>query len=132
MMLQQPNIAVQTVLGKDRVAIAISLLAFVQFLGGSVFVTVCQNLLINKLTAGLVGEIPNFDAASITDQGVTSLRQLVPADYLPLLLNVYNDALRSVWYVGIALSCVALVGVLGLEWKSVKKEESQTEESVQA
>ena len=92
--------------------------------------TVCQNLLENKLIAGLTGKIPNFDPASIANQGATSLRKLVPADKLPLVLDVYNDALQSVWYVALALACLILVGSLGFEWKSVK--EDKTEESAQA
>ncbi|MCJ1379800.1 hypothetical protein MMC17_002903 [Xylographa soralifera] len=123
--LQQPNIAAQTVLRKDQVAIGISLLNFIQLLGGTIFVTVCQNLLENELIMGLTGKIPNFDPASIANQGATSLRQLVPADKLPLVLDVYNDSLRSVWYVALALSCLVFIGSLGLEWKSVKKNKKQ-------
>ncbi|MCJ1435674.1 hypothetical protein MMC27_005049 [Xylographa pallens] len=123
--LQQPNIAAQTVLRKDQAAIGISLLSFVQLLGGTIFVTVCQNLLENELIMGLTGKIPNFDPASIANQGATSLRQLVPADKLPLVLDVYSDALRTVWYVALALSCLVFVGSLGLEWKSVKKNKIQ-------
>ena len=91
--------------------------------------TVCQNLLENKLIAGLTGKIPNFDPASIANQGATSIRKLVPADKLPLVLDVYNDSLRSVWSVTLALSCLILVGSLGFEWKNVKK--TKTRESTQ-
>ena len=87
--------------------------------------TVCQNLLENELSMGLTGKIRNFDPASIASQGATSLRQLVPADELPLVLEVYNDSLRSVWYVALALSCLVFVGSLGFQWKSVKKNKIQ-------
>ena len=123
--LQQPIVAAQTVLNKEQVAIGISLLTFVQFLGGTIFVAVCQNLLENKLIAGLAGKIPDFDPASIANQGATSLRKLVPTDDLPLVLDVYNDSLRSVWYVALGLSCLVLVASLGFEWKSVKKTKAQ-------
>ena len=117
-----PNIAVQTVLRKDQVAIGISLLAFTQFLGGTIFVTVCQSLLQNKLVQGLTERLPNFDPAAVSSQGATDLRNLVSADQLPLVLDVYNDSLRSIWYVGLGLSCLILLGSLGFELKSVKKQ----------
>ena len=126
----QPNIAAQRVLPKDQAAIGITLLAFVQFLGGTIFVAVCQNLLANKLIVGLRGQIPNFDPGSIANQGVTSLRDQVPADKLGMVLEVYNNALQSIWYVGLALACLMLVGSLGLEWKSVKKQQSEDGESI--
>lgn len=117
----QPNIAAQTVLPKDQAATGITLLAFVRFRGGTIFVAVCQNLLANKLIVGLAGHIPNFDPGRIANQGATSLRDQVPANKLPLVLEVYNDALQSVWYVGLALTCLILTGSPGLEWKSVKR-----------
>ena len=120
-----PNIAVQTVLRKEEAATGISLLAFVQFLGGTIFVTVCQNLLQTKLVAGLSEQIPNFDPASIANSGATSIRGLVTADKLPLVLNVYNDALRPIWYLGVSLSILVLIGSLGMEWKSVKKDKTE-------
>ena len=125
LVLQQPNIAVQTVLPKEQVAIGITLLAFIQFLGGTIFVAVCQNLLQNKLITGLTGKVTDFDPARIAKLGATSLRELVPTEQLPLVLDVYNDALRSVWYVALGLSCLIFLGSFGLEWKSVKKDKAQ-------
>lgn len=92
--------------------------------------TVCQNLLQNKLIAGLTGRIPNFDPASVANQGATSLREAVGADELPFVLEVYNGSLRSVWYLALGLCCLILIGSLGLEWKSVKKD--KTNKAVQA
>ncbi|KAL8710245.1 MAG: hypothetical protein Q9220_005176 [cf. Caloplaca sp. 1 TL-2023] len=128
LVLQAPNLAAQTVLPKEQVAIGLSLLAFVQFLGGTIFVTVCQNLLVNKLISGLEGKIENFDPASIANQGATAVRGSVPPEQLPLVLDVYNKALQSVWYVGLALSCLTFVASFGLEWKSVKKSKNKREE----
>ena len=123
--LQQPNVAVQTVLPKEQATIGIALLAFVQSFGGTVFVTVCQDLLENKLIAGLAGRISSFDPATITGQGATSIRHVVRADQLPFVLELCNDSLRFIWYVGLGLSCLTFVASLGFEWKSVKEKNSQ-------
>ena len=93
--------------------------------------TVCQNLLENKLIKGLMGKVPDFDPASIVRLGATEFRSIVPTDKLPLVLDAYNDALQSVWYVALALACLIFVGSLGLEWKSVKKPKEKTQRSAQ-
>ncbi|KAL8723575.1 MAG: hypothetical protein Q9181_007257, partial [Wetmoreana brouardii] len=118
---QQPNVAVQTVLPNDKVATAISLLGFVQFLGGTIFVTVSQTLLQNKLISGLTGKVTDFDPVSISGQGATSLRTLASAEELPFVLDVYNKSLQSIWYVTLGLSCLVFIGSFGFEWRSVKK-----------
>ena len=84
--------------------------------------TVSQSLLANRLISGLEGKIQGFDPSAIANQGATSLRQLVSPDQLQLVLNVYNDALRDIWYLALALSCLVFLSSFGFEWKSVKAE----------
>jgi len=119
---------VQTVLPKDKIPIGIALLGFIQFFGSTIFVTVCQSLLQNKLINGLSGRIPNFDPASITEQGATSIRTLVAPEYLPLVLQVYNDAMKSIWYVGVGMGGLTLLASLGFEWKSVKGDDKKVDD----
>ena len=122
---QGPNIAVQTVLPKHEIPIGLSLIGFVQFFSSTIIVTVCQSLLQNRLMSGLSGKIPGFDPRSIAGQGATSLRTLVAPEYLPVVLKAYNEALRSVWYVGLGLACLTFVASLGFEWRSVKGEKKE-------
>ena len=98
------------------------------FFGGTIFVTVSQTLLQNKLAAGLAGKIPNFDASMVANGGAASLRSSVPAEQLPEVLDIFNDSLRYIWYLGLAVSFLSLIGALGLEWESVKKEEKAMKE----
>lgn len=123
--LQAPNIAASTVLSPEDQAFGITVLSFVSFLGGSVFVTVSQTLLANKLVANLAGRIPGINASAIANSGATSVRDLVPADQLPIVLEAYNEAMKSIWYLALGLSCLAFVSSWGLEWKSVKKAEKK-------
>jgi len=85
-------------------------------------------LLQNKLISGLDGRIPDFNAATLTQQGATSIRTLVAPEFLPLVLEVYNDAMKSIWYVGVGMAGLALLASLGFEWKSVKGEKKKQEE----
>ncbi|OQD81935.1 hypothetical protein PENANT_c024G01541 [Penicillium antarcticum] len=122
--LQQPNIAAQAVLPKSDAPIGLSILTFLQFLGGTVFVTVSQTLLESKLVEGLDGKV-GLDASTIAKGGATSLRHQVPQDKLDFVLKIYSDSLTSVWYLGMALACLVFVASLGFEWKSVKKTKEQ-------
>lgn len=119
--LQQPNIAAQTVLSDEDVSVGFSVLNFFSFLSGTVFVTVSQNLLDNSLTSGLGDVVSNFDPATLTGSGATSLRSEVSAQELPEALDIYNDSMRKIWYLTLGLACIILVSSFGMEWKSIKK-----------
>ncbi|KAL9580461.1 MAG: hypothetical protein Q9212_004480 [Teloschistes hypoglaucus] len=118
--LQGPNIAGQTVLPDSDISIGASLLNFISFFGGNVSVTVAQTLLQTRLIRGLRDLIPDLDPKTLANGGATSLRGMVPADKLSVLLHVYNDAIRSIWYLALGLSCLIFVASLGMEWRSVK------------
>ncbi|KAL8663593.1 MAG: hypothetical protein Q9202_003781 [Teloschistes flavicans] len=118
LVLQQPNIAVQTVLPDSEVSIGFSLLNFISFLGGNVMVSVSQNLLEMRLIRGLQKVIPDLDPSVLANGGATSLRSMVSGDKLPVLLDVYDDAIRAIWYVALAMACLILLASLGMEWRS--------------
>ncbi|KAK3677024.1 hypothetical protein LTR78_003229 [Recurvomyces mirabilis] len=119
--MQQGNMAAQTVC-KDRkdVPMAVSLMMFMQQLGGAIFISVGQNVFDSGLVSELVGAIPGISVGTIVNTGATDLRGIVPPEDLPLLLTKYNFALRQVWVVGTAMACLAALGAFALEWKSVK------------
>ena len=84
-------------------------------------------MLENGLIQRLVGVVPNLDPNTLAGGGATTLRGMVSADKLSLVLDIYNDSIRSIWYLGLALSCLVLLTALGMEWKSVKKDTKKTE-----
>jgi MFS family permease len=118
---QQPYIAVQTGLPSTDVPAAIVFLTFVQFLGNIVLLAASQNVLTNRLASGLTSEIPQVDPAAVLNSGALNLKSIVPAQYLSKVLQIYNEALNSVFRVGLVAACVTVVGALGSEWKSIKK-----------
>ncbi|PGG98474.1 hypothetical protein AJ80_09535 [Polytolypa hystricis UAMH7299] len=121
--MQQANMAAQTVLPKKDVPVGVSVMLFGQSLGGAVFLSVAQNIFANRLRSGLEN-LPNIDASIITNIGVTDIRNLV-SDPVALgqVLEMYNQAVVATFKVSLVLSCVALLGALGMEWKSVKGKE---------
>lgn len=118
--MQQPLIAVQTVLPIADVPVGTALIMFIQTFGGALFVSVAQNVFTNRLLTGLLQEAQGFDPAMILRFGATTLKDAVPSQFLPGVLVAYNDALTSTWYVSVAMACLSGIGAASLEWRSVK------------
>lgn len=124
--MQQPSVAAQTVLPKKDVPTGASLMFFGQNLGGSIFVSVANNLFINKLASGLVkANVPGITPTVVANTGATDLRKVVPAAVLPQVLQIYNIAIRQAFYVGVAVSAALIFSAVFMEWKSVKQQTAQ-------
>ena len=117
---QAPNMAAQTVLPREDVVIGASLMFFGQQLFGAVFTSVGQNVLDNQL-ANRFAAIPGISPLLIQSTGATELLNLVPAEYHAVALESYNDSLRVCFQIGLIMACLSILGALGMEWRSVKK-----------
>ncbi|KAH7342539.1 major facilitator superfamily domain-containing protein [Rhexocercosporidium sp. MPI-PUGE-AT-0058] len=130
--MQQAGMAAQTCLAKKDVMIGVSLMFFMQGIGGSIFVSVGQTVFTQSLISKLskVADI-SVPPAMIVRTGATELRNIVPPQYLHLVLIAYNAALSDVFKVGVACATASIIGGLTMEWKSVKalKEESERKEA---
>jgi MFS family permease len=116
---QTPNLAVQTVLPVEDVPIGLALMFFGQLLGAAVIVSVGENVLGTQLLKKLSG-IPGFKPEFVTSGGATSLIASLPVEYHARALTAYNEALRTVFQVGLIVSCLSVIGAVGLEWRSIK------------
>ncbi|KAH7309933.1 putative MFS multidrug transporter [Rhexocercosporidium sp. MPI-PUGE-AT-0058] len=117
---QAPNMAAQTVLPREDVTIGASLMFFGQQLFGAVFISVGQNVLDNQLTNRLAG-IPGISRQVLESTGATELLNLIPAKYHATALGAYNDSLRMCFQVALIMACLSILGALGMEWRTVKK-----------
>lgn len=118
---QAPNMAAQTVLPRDDVAIGASLMFFGQQLFGAIFNSVGQNVLDNQLANHLAG-IPGVSSRLIQTTGATELLNLISAEYRAAALKAYNDSLRVCFQIALIMACLSTLGALGMEWQSVKKD----------
>jgi hypothetical protein len=116
---QAPNMAAQTILKREDVSIGVSLLMFAQTLSGSIFVSIGQNVLDNALASG-IRSFTNVMPQQIDSAGATGLLALVPADKHVAALEVYNSALGLCFRIAVIMSCIAIIGGLLMEWRSVK------------
>ncbi|KAJ6577449.1 putative MFS multidrug transporter [Mycena capillaripes] len=121
--MQIPLIAAQNVLELHDIPIGTSINVFLQTLGGALFISVGQNVFQNKLVSGLVARVPGVSPVLVLSAGATNLKNAINAidpQALPIVLEVYNDALVSAFYVSIAMAAISLVGALVMEWRSIK------------
>ncbi|EEP82982.1 conserved hypothetical protein [Uncinocarpus reesii 1704] len=117
---QLPLMAAQTVLKLEDVAVGTVLVMFAQTFGGALFVSVGQNVFVNRLMNGIREAAPEIDPSIVLRVGATQLKAQVPPDLLDNIQSAYNIALTNTWYVSVAMSSLGIIGALGLEWKSVK------------
>lgn len=118
---QQGPVAAQAVLPLSKVSIGTSIVMFLQMIGGSLFVSVAQNIFTKELISNLAAlDIPNFSPSDVASGGATSVRSIVSESVLPQVLVAYNDALVKVFQIALILGCLNLIGALGIEWKSMK------------
>ncbi|KAM3505594.1 hypothetical protein MY10362_002864 [Beauveria mimosiformis] len=128
--MQQPILLVQAVVPLSDVPIGTAIIIFSQMFGGSLFISVAQNVFITKLVEGLAG-ISNLgvDPKSIAGAGATTdpaLFGITDPTVLSEMKIVYNKALVWTFKVALITTCLSALAVLGMEWKSVKAEEKPT------
>lgn len=121
--MQQPSLAAQTVLSRRDVPIGTALVMFGQTLGGTVFISVANNLFDSRLVAGL-SSISGLDPQAIISSGATEIRRIISPDMLPEVLEKYNTALRGPFYLAAALAAATIFGSLTMEWVSIKKKDN--------
>ncbi|KAJ7735132.1 MFS multidrug transporter [Mycena maculata] len=128
--MNQPVMAVQAVLDLKDVPTGTALIMFLQTMGGSVFVSIAQNIWENKLVSGLTHDVPSVNPDIILRAGATSLQDAVSPDLVSAVILVYNQALVSAFYVATASAALSAVGSAFIEWKSIKAVDEQTPTAV--
>lgn len=118
-------VAAQSALPPEDISTGTAIVTFTQTLGAAVFNFVAQNVFQNQVLAGLAQSAPGISAEKLTKAGPTMLREVVPADTLPAVLEVYNTAITKAFYVSVGSAALAIFGVIPLQWLSVKKRKIQ-------
>ncbi|ROW10410.1 hypothetical protein VMCG_02062 [Cytospora schulzeri] len=117
---QAPNMAAQTVLPEQDVAIGASLMFLGQTLFGAVFVSVGENVFNDQLTKRLA-KIPGIGIMPDQSTGATDFLDGVDIEYRTAALEAYNVSLRVVFQVALCMACLGAPGALVMEWRTVKK-----------
>jgi hypothetical protein len=125
--MQQPLMAVHTVLNISDIPTGTSVLVFLQTLGGAVFVSIAQNVFTNCLISGLTQYAPGFNPKIILNTGATSIRSTIDPKYAAGVTLAYNEALVKTFTVATAMAAISIIGSVTMEWKSVKKSGTKVE-----
>ncbi|KAJ0122150.1 mfs transporter [Diaporthe amygdali] len=121
--MQQGMVAAQASLPLADTAIGTALQVFSQMFGGSLFVSVAQNVFITGVLKGLatiddLGMTPQ----AVVDAGATSLNNLF-GDSPSLLAEVklqYHGAVMWTFRTALIMTCLSILGAIFVEWRSVK------------
>jgi len=118
--VQIPFIAVQVVTTEKDMPTANALVFFFNSLGGAVSLAIAQNVFINGLAENVPKYAPEVDPSVVIGAGATFVRQIVPVESLPGVLEAYTKAITGAFLISIVVGGVAFGISLGMEWKSVK------------
>ncbi|KAJ4296096.1 hypothetical protein N0V88_004798 [Collariella sp. IMI 366227] len=90
----------------------------------AIFTSVAQALFTNYLTSGLARlGMAGADASAVTSGGLTStLTEGLSGEDKRAVLGAVNNALIKSWLLPVVLSCVSIVGALGVEHRKMKTE----------
>ncbi|PNS21562.1 hypothetical protein CAC42_921 [Sphaceloma murrayae] len=127
--LQQPLIAVQTALPDRQVSEGTAIITFIQAFGGTIFISVTQNVFNNQLLANVALRNIPVNPADLLSEGATRIAELAPEGFLEPLREAYNAALTQTFYVAVATAALSAVGAAFIPWLSVKKEKSTDKEA---
>ncbi|KAI0123646.1 major facilitator superfamily domain-containing protein [Xylariales sp. AK1849] len=119
---QLPQVAAQIVLPPRDIPTGISVSMLFQGLGGTVLISAANNVLNNKLLQYINDlAIPGVDGMSVINAGATRFRDVIPAEHIDQVVDVYNMALRKAFQIALIMACLSAIPAVLLEWRSVKK-----------
>ncbi|PGH13921.1 hypothetical protein AJ79_03336 [Helicocarpus griseus UAMH5409] len=110
--------------GNDS-TIGAALILFSRMLGTAVFISVGQSVFITGLRQRLI-KAPGFSYQRIQDLDHTRIRDIFSGEILEMVVRAYNDCIARIFFVGVGLGCVGLLGSAGMEWKRIKKDKQKT------
>ncbi|KAK4215600.1 putative major facilitator superfamily transporter [Rhypophila decipiens] len=122
---EQPAIAVQALVEEPDAPLGIAAVLFCQNLGPTVALSIANSILMTGLTRDIPRVFPGLDAKTIFASGATELRNLVPVEDVPVLVEIYNQSLTRVFVLAAAFAAGSAVGVLGFGWTRITHDEPE-------
>ena len=108
---QQGFVAVQSSLPREDIGIGMALINLAMNLGGAVFVSAGNDILLSGLTNI---RIPGADITRLIEEGATAFRRLAPAQEIPVIVDAYEKSLQQVLLMTLILMGTALCASIGI------------------
>lgn len=120
--VQIPFIAVQVVLPEKDMPVGNAVAIFFNTLGGAIAVSIAQNIFTNTLIKQLPIQAPGVNVARVVQYGASHVRESVAKTpgLLPGVLRAYDKAITTAFIMPIAVSGLAFLASLMMQWRSVK------------
>ena len=106
-----------------------SLMAFSQTFGGTLFLTFAQTIFSRSLVDGLKKFAPTVDSQAVIAAGASAIRQVVKPDEVEGVLNAYTLGINRNFYLAASASVGTFIFCWGMGWHSVKKKKVVTPEA---
>jgi hypothetical protein len=119
--LQMPVVAISNHLTQAQIPIGMSLIAFGQSFGGTIFLAAAQTAFSAGLKSGLREYAPEIAPNLVAKVGATGFRTMLPAGSVKGVIDAYNAGLHYVFYVCAGCAAAMFCTAWGMGWKSVKK-----------
>lgn len=113
-------VAVQNILPLERIPLGMSLISFCQTFGGTLSLSIAQNVFSSNLRKGIARFAPAVDAEKVLNAGAMGFRDVVPPSEIFAVTQAYDMALKRIFQLAIILSLGCLGFVWGMGWYSVK------------
>ena len=121
---QSPQVAVQTTLSAGDANMGLAVILFAQNFGPAIFVAAAQTIFTNRLSENLHELAPNLNASHIENMGLSDLKNHIGGGNLHDVLLGFDRSLMQTWYLGVALTCVTIIGSASMQWMSVKEKKN--------
>ncbi|KAL3301652.1 MFS multidrug transporter [Colletotrichum asianum] len=122
--LQMAIVAVQTALPPTLVAIALTILVFVQGLGGAVLISIGNTVFDNTVINQIQIHAPNVNPKVVLTAGATAFRSQVSAADLPNVVKAWAVAFQKTMYITTGLSVAMFFSTWGLGFYDVRKKDA--------
>ncbi|KAF8865990.1 MFS general substrate transporter [Acephala macrosclerotiorum] len=123
--IQMPLIGLMSLIPISDLTTATSIAVFFQFLGGSIFLAIAENIFVSRLVSSLHHFTPSLDAEAVVGVGAEGLRKFLAAEgelgQLGGALLAYDEAITRTFLLGAAGAGAAFFASAGMEWKSFKR-----------
>lgn len=121
---QNAYLVAQVAVAKDDTIPTITILSFAQVLSGALCLAVTGSVFQGKVASSLNPVLPGMKDGDTSIQGANVPWDQIPAQFQSAVLGAYNRAIIDMFYVGVALSAISLLGSLSLEFKSIRAHKS--------